>query len=178
MINAGYKNPCLCSLFMKSLVFWVVQSHSSRQWFPCELLDYFLACFKLLVSWVHKGLCPNVFIPENNMSRVKVTGHMQVALFEQLYDLYCKGISCLLLSPTIRNYLRLVIMDRNLKIPNIVTWCKSWFFFLFVETDIKVHCFRNEKEIVLLLSLTENLLKAQLTFNSSSNSRAVPFWID
>ena len=47
-------------------------------------------------------------------------------------------------------------MDRDLKIANIVT-C------LFVETNIKVHCFRNEKEIVLLLFLTENLLKAELT---------------
>ena len=162
VINADESNQCLCSYFMKTLVFWVVQSNSSQQWFPGELLNSFWACFKLLVSWVYKGVCPNFFIPENNMFRVKVTGNTQVALFEQLYDLYCKGISCLLLSPTIGNYLRLVIMDRSLKLVLNVSEAKLDSC-LFSETNIKVYCFRNEKEIVLLLNLTEHLLKTRLT---------------
>ncbi|XP_078318966.1 uncharacterized protein LOC144620863 [Crassostrea virginica] len=62
-------------------------SDSSRQWCPSELLQFFWTCFKLLLSWVYKGECPNFFIPENNMFRVKVTGRTQVLLFNQLYDL-------------------------------------------------------------------------------------------
>ena len=38
------------------------------------------------------------------MFRVKVIEHKQAALFEKLYALYSKGISCLLLSPTIGKY--------------------------------------------------------------------------
>ena len=161
VINTDYSNPCLCSYFMNTFVFWVVQSNSGRRWFPSELLNSFWVGFKLLVSWVYKGECPNFFIPENNMFRVKVTGNTQVALFEQLYDLYCKGISCLLLSPIIGSYLRLVIVDKTLKFVLNVSEAELDSC-LFAETHIKVHSFRNEKEIVLLLTLTEHLLKARL----------------
>ena len=91
VINAENINPCLCSYFMKTLVFWVIQSNSNRQWLSSELLDSFWSCFKLFILWVYKGECPNFFIPENNMFRVKVRGNTQATLFNQLYDLYCKG---------------------------------------------------------------------------------------
>lgn len=38
------------------------------------------------------------------------------ALFNQLYDLYCKGISCLLLSPTLRSHLSQAILNRALTV--------------------------------------------------------------
>ena len=50
------------------------------------------------------------------MFRVKVTGQTQVLLFNQLYDLYCKVISCLLLSPTIGTYLVLRLISRTLEV--------------------------------------------------------------
>ena len=46
------------------------------------------------------------------MFRGKVVGHTQVVLFDQLYGLYCKGLPCLLLSPTLQKYLKLPILDR------------------------------------------------------------------
>ena len=65
---------------------------------------------KVLLSWVYKGECPNFFIPQNNMFRVKVVGQTQVSLFEQLYALYTRGIPCLLISPTIGRFLNKAII--------------------------------------------------------------------
>lgn len=48
------------------------------------------------------------------MFRVKVTGHAQAALFDQLYDFYANGIECLCLSPTIKPYFSDAIINKNL----------------------------------------------------------------
>ena len=48
------------------------------------------------------------------MFRVKVVGHKQAVLFDKLYALYNKGISCLLFSPTVGKYLKKSTLDRTL----------------------------------------------------------------
>nr|XP_022287487.1 uncharacterized protein LOC111100146 [Crassostrea virginica] len=108
-------NPsCLCSYFMKTIMFWVIQCDRSLHWVPYNLLICFWTCFKVLISWVYKGECPNFFISQNNMFRVKVVGQTQVSLFEQLYALYNRGIPCLLISPTIGRILNMAILNRML----------------------------------------------------------------
>ncbi|XP_048750943.2 uncharacterized protein LOC125662682 [Ostrea edulis] len=116
VINSGIKDPILCSYFMKTILFWVIQEDASLTWTPDNLLPNFWRCFKLLIYWISIAECPNFFIPQNNMFRVKVKGAAQNALFNRLYDLYCKGIPCLLLSPTLRSYLSQVILDRTLTV--------------------------------------------------------------
>nr|XP_022289705.1 uncharacterized protein LOC111101486 [Crassostrea virginica] len=105
VINADDDDPCLSSYYMKTDLFWVIHNDRRIEWTPCNLFLCFWNCLKLLLSWVYRGECPNFFIPQNNMFRVKVVGHKQAALFEKLYALYNKGISCLLSSPTIGEYL-------------------------------------------------------------------------
>nr|XP_022288208.1 uncharacterized protein LOC111100529 [Crassostrea virginica]XP_022288209.1 uncharacterized protein LOC111100529 [Crassostrea virginica]XP_022288210.1 uncharacterized protein LOC111100529 [Crassostrea virginica]XP_022288211.1 uncharacterized protein LOC111100529 [Crassostrea virginica] len=115
IIDIDPNNPsCLCSYFMKTILFWVIQCDRSLHWVPCNLLSCFWTCFKVLLSWVYKGECPNFFIPQNNMFRVKVVGQTQVSLFEQLYALYTRGILCLLKSPTIGRFLNMAILNRML----------------------------------------------------------------
>ncbi|XP_078319750.1 uncharacterized protein LOC144621065 [Crassostrea virginica] len=115
LLNVDPNNPlCLCSYFMKTILFWVIQCDSSLHWVPDNLLLCFWTCFKVLISWVYKGECPNFFIPQNNMFRVKVVGQTQVSLFEQLYALYNTGIPCLLRSPTIGRFLNMAILNRML----------------------------------------------------------------
>nr|XP_022288206.1 uncharacterized protein LOC111100526 [Crassostrea virginica] len=112
IIDVDPNNPsCLCSYFMKTILFWVIQCDSSLHWVPCNLLSCFWTCFQVLLSWVYKGECPNFFIPQNNMFRVKVVGQTQVSLFEQLYALYTRGIPCLLRSPTIGRFLNMAIIN-------------------------------------------------------------------
>nr|XP_022301464.1 uncharacterized protein LOC111109579 [Crassostrea virginica] len=114
VINTNENEACLCSYFMKTIVFWVIQNHNHMAWVPENLLECLWICFKLLLSSVNRGECPNFFIPQNNMFRVKVVGHTQFALFDQLFGLYCKGSSCLLASSTIRKYLHKAILNKTL----------------------------------------------------------------
>ncbi|XP_062596006.1 uncharacterized protein LOC134257411 [Saccostrea cucullata] len=116
VINCQPNTSILCSYFIKTIVFWVIQKNTSLSWTPENLLTCFWESFKLLIYMVHTGECPNFFIPQNNMFRVKVTGSVQILLFNQLYDLYSKGISCLLLSEKIRPYLSIAILYKTLRV--------------------------------------------------------------
>lgn len=114
VINEQSRSPILCSYFMKTVLFWVIQNDRTLKWTPENLLSCFWNCFKLLIHWVKTGCCPNFFIPQNNMFKVKVTGHTQAALFDQLYAFYANGIECLCLSPTINLYFNDAIINKNL----------------------------------------------------------------
>ena len=113
LINENDSLPCLTSYSIKTVMFWVIQNNSHLQWIPCNLLTCLWTCFKLLIFWVYKGECPNFFIPQNNMFRVKVVGHAQTALFEKLLELYHMGICHLIDNTTIGENVR------NLKLRKI-----------------------------------------------------------
>ncbi|XP_078337411.1 uncharacterized protein LOC144626673 [Crassostrea virginica] len=104
----------LCSYHMKTTVFWAIQQNAIAHWCPQNLLAGFWVCFKLLLKWVYEGVCPNFFIPENNMFLNKVHGEAQRNLFTQLYGLYEKGIAFLLQSPSISSYIMDVLCNPRL----------------------------------------------------------------
>lgn len=95
----------LCSYHMKTVVFWAIQQNTLPHWYPQNLLSGFWVCFKLLLNWVYRGICPNLFIPQNNMFLAKVYGSKQCSLFEQLHEYYRKGLSCLLQSSSVRSFI-------------------------------------------------------------------------
>ncbi|XP_052687005.1 uncharacterized protein LOC128166106 [Crassostrea angulata] len=95
----------LCSYHMKTTIFWAIQQNTLPHWCPQNLLTGFWVCFKLLLKWVYEGICPNFFIPQNNLFLTKVHGSAQNRLFVQLHELYKKGLACLLQSPSIRSYI-------------------------------------------------------------------------
>ena len=104
----------LCSYHMKTTIFWVIQQNTTLDWNPQNLLGGFWICFKLLLKWVYEGVCPNFFIPENNMFLNKVHGNAQRNLFTRLYGLYEKGVSFLLQCPSISFYLMDIICNPRL----------------------------------------------------------------
>nr|XP_022340879.1 uncharacterized protein LOC111135259 isoform X2 [Crassostrea virginica] len=106
----------LCSYHMKTVIFWAIQQNSIAHWCPQNLLAGFWVCFKLLLKWVYEGVCPNFFIPENNMFLNKVHGEAQRSLFTRLYGLYEKGIAFLLQSPSISSSLMKVICNPRLSV--------------------------------------------------------------
>ena len=119
---------------MKTSIFWVIQKNTI-DWCPQNLLDAFWICFKLLLKWVHEGVCPNFFIPDNNMFLNKVHGNAQSSLFTRLYGLYERGISFLLESPSISLYYMAVICnprffictdDRSLISDDMIEACILW----------------------------------------------------
>ncbi|XP_011414756.3 uncharacterized protein [Magallana gigas] len=109
-------NKLLCSYHMKTTVFWAIQQNTLPHWCPQNLLAGFWVCFKLLLKWVYKGICPNFFIPQNNMFLTKVHGSAQNRLFLQLHELYKKGLACLLQSSSIRSYIIDVLYNPRLSI--------------------------------------------------------------
>ena len=61
-------------------------------------------------------VCPNFFIPQNNLFVSKVHGSAHRGLFQQLFRLYEKGLACLLQSPSIRSYIIHVLYNSRLSI--------------------------------------------------------------
>ncbi|XP_065923603.1 cyclic GMP-AMP synthase-like [Magallana gigas] len=98
-------NELLCSYHMKTTVFWAIQQNTLPHWCPQNLLACLWVCFKLLLQWVYEGICPNFFIPKNNLFLTKVHSSAQNRLFLQLHELYKKGLACLLQSSSIRSYI-------------------------------------------------------------------------
>nr|XP_034323939.1 uncharacterized protein LOC117688936 [Crassostrea gigas] len=109
-------NKLLCSYHMKTAVFWAIQQNTLPHWCPQNLLVGFWLCFKLLLKWVYKGICPNFFIPQNNLFLTKIHGSVQKKLFLQLHDLYKKGPACLLQSSSIRSHIIGVLYNPRLSI--------------------------------------------------------------
>ncbi|XP_061166182.1 uncharacterized protein LOC133175076 [Saccostrea echinata] len=118
IINNGLDDDdkLLCSYHMKTAVFWVIQQNAIPHWCPQNLLGGFWVCFKLILKWVYEGVCPNFFIPDNNMFLSKIHGEAQHQLFVRLYGLYEKGLAFLLHSSSIRSYIINVLYNPRLSI--------------------------------------------------------------
>ncbi|XP_062572675.1 uncharacterized protein LOC134234615 [Saccostrea cucullata] len=118
IINNGLDedDKLLCSYHMKTVVFWVIQQNTLPHWRPLNLLGCFWVCFKLVLKWVYEGVCPNFFIPDNNMFLSKIHGYKQRQLFMRLYGLYEKGLAFLLQIPSIRSYIINVLHNPKVSI--------------------------------------------------------------
>ncbi|XP_062590677.1 uncharacterized protein LOC134252255 [Saccostrea cucullata] len=118
IINYGISDDdkLICSYHMKTAAFWVIQQNMITHWCPQTLLECFWVCFKLILKWVYEGVCPNFFIPQNNMFLSKVHGEAQHHLFIRLYGLYEEGIAFLLHSPSVRSCIINVLHNPHLSI--------------------------------------------------------------
>lgn len=107
IFNNGLRgeDKLLCSYHVKTGIFWAIQPNMLLHWCPQNLLVGFWVCFKLLLKWVYEGVCPNFFIPQNNMFLNNIHGEAQWSLFMRLYRCYEKGIAFLYHSLSIGSYL-------------------------------------------------------------------------
>nr|XP_034317637.1 uncharacterized protein LOC117686569 [Crassostrea gigas] len=107
VINAGLSDEekLLCSYHMKTAIFWAIQQNMLPQWCPENILAGFWICFKLILKWVYEGVCPNFFIPKNNLFLSRIYGRDQRNLFRRLYHLYEKGLFLLLHISLMRRYI-------------------------------------------------------------------------
>ena len=98
-VNPNVKG-LLCSYFLKTALFWEITS-SKNQWNPSLLLANFWNCFRRLMQWISCSLCPNFFIPENNMFEGKIEDRNRTMLLQHLNSLYSEGFPCLLRCPSL-----------------------------------------------------------------------------
>ncbi|XP_048770112.2 uncharacterized protein LOC125676262 [Ostrea edulis] len=114
--GVGDNEKLLCSYHMKTAVFWMIQQNTIPNWCPQNLLKCFWHCFKLILKWVYEGVCPNFFIPENNMFLSNIHGEAQNRLFVKLFGFYEKGLAFLLHSPSLKSYITNVLYNPRLSI--------------------------------------------------------------
>ena len=59
----------LCSYFMKTCLFWVIEDtdNSTDLWSTANLFKCFHLCITKITGWVKNCVCPNYFLPQNNM---------------------------------------------------------------------------------------------------------------
>eukprot|EP00105_Crassostrea_gigas_P036483 XP_019920631.1 PREDICTED: uncharacterized protein LOC109617970 [Crassostrea gigas] len=139
VINLDIEEPFLCSYFVKTTMFWLIQiGHIT--WCPDNLLDCFWKCFKYLLQSVHRGVFPNFFVPQNNMFDNKLStvkgAHARRCLLEQLNMYYEMGVTCLLHSPTVKTMIEPVICNSFVRIEPLLNHIKSA-----ADTD---YCIRRE----------------------------------
>ncbi|XP_062569877.1 uncharacterized protein LOC134231941 [Saccostrea cucullata] len=113
VINKGLtdNDKQLCSYHMKTAVFWVIQQNTVSCWCPQNILENFDVCFKHILKWVYNGVCPNFFIPENNMFLNKINGRVQEMLFRRLSELYDRRRQAIVQIPLISWYFTHVIRN-------------------------------------------------------------------
>jgi hypothetical protein len=102
-VKDANEQSLLCSYFMKTVLFWVIQRNKNFKWSPPNLLSGFWMCFKDLSSRVQEGYLPNFFIPENNMFRSKIYGHSQQKLCQRFCEVNDLGNECLLRCTSFRD---------------------------------------------------------------------------
>ena len=162
-------NKLLCSYHMKTVVFWVIQGNAIPLWCPQNFLVGFWSCFKLLIKWVYEGVCPNFFIPQNNMFLSKVHGSAQRSLFLKLHHLYEQGLVCLLQSPSIRLHITDVLYNPRLFIctdENRVKFEGAYDTELFSEIMINRFSYASSTSMhysVKYLRIIDKLIKSPLT---------------
>lgn len=114
VVNRDVEEPFLCSYFVKTTMFWLMQT-GHITWCPRDLLDCFWKCVMYLLYCSNQGMLPNFFIPQNNMFASKLTTAKGVrelkSLSEKLNGYYKTGMPCLLQSPTIRSIIEPYMCD-------------------------------------------------------------------
>lgn len=159
--SAEENDELLCSYHMKTAIFWVLQQSSLHECNSRSFLRCFWICFKLVIKWVYEGVCPNFFIPENNLFLVKIHGFAQNKLFCELYAMYEKGLSCLFECPSIR-----FRIDKSLTTRAYLAYPKKinpLIMELFIALNANDVFLGNLQSCVKTLMQVEKLLKLNLT---------------
>lgn len=167
IINNGIRDEekLLCSYHIKTSILWAIQQSPLHQWCPQNILGGFWICFKLLLKWVYEGVCPNFFIPQNNIFLSESFIHKQKNLFRQLHGLYEKGIALLLYSPSIRIAMTKVLCNPRIQVYVHTAVSEVEFdvdlFHEIIESDI-LHP-ANLQHCMIALLTAEHLLRSPLT---------------
>lgn len=147
VVNFNIANPFLCSYFIKTTMFWLIQlGHIS--WCPSNFLDCIWNCLKHLIQCVYKGVLPNFFVPEYNMfaSRMATSegAYARESLLKQLNGYYEKGEFFFLLSPTLNSLIFSIGRNPSSQNDSLLKRdaciCFNLFQFVLPLTDITTCC--------------------------------------
>lgn len=127
---------CICSYFLKTVLFWTIKETPSDYWKPERLVLCVDICFQRLIEWTRNGFCPNYFVRENNMLMGKVEEWQLDYIAVKLSELHNEGWRCLLRCHSLQ-HLKRALENVRLK----YTSTTSSFFISNPEEDFK--CLRS-----------------------------------
>ena len=90
----------LCSYFLKTTLFWVIEETQRSIWDPKYMMLCFHLCLERLMQFIIEDNCPNYFLPINNM----FNGRFSLPDKEKLFQIVCEvsesGLNWTRKSPT------------------------------------------------------------------------------
>ncbi|XP_052078031.1 uncharacterized protein LOC127715970 [Mytilus californianus] len=88
----------LCSYYLKTIMFWISEELQLSVWTPDNLIPCFMRCFRRLIYCVQYQVCPQYFIPGNNLFENQIEGHDWDNLIDTLRVLFGYGWQCIFFS--------------------------------------------------------------------------------
>ncbi|XP_063409119.1 uncharacterized protein LOC134692591 [Mytilus trossulus] len=94
----------LCSYFIKTLMFWILEETDLYVWRPDNIIPCFMACLKRLLYCVRYSILSHYFIPENNLFLLRFNTNNKEKIITILSNFYGQGINCFASSETLQDY--------------------------------------------------------------------------
>ncbi|XP_076107325.1 uncharacterized protein LOC143075677 [Mytilus galloprovincialis] len=92
----------LCSYFLKTTIFWVIEDNPQSIWNVDFLILSFHLCLERLIQFIVEENCPNYFVRINNMFLERFTPAGKEKLLALLCEIRHSGFSWVTLSSTLR----------------------------------------------------------------------------
>ena len=96
VINKLMGEESLSSYHLKTCIFYMLENTPSELWIPENLLACMVGCLEYILSWVRRGVCPNYFIPSENLFERRIHGHVKDKLKIALEQLLASDCNYLL----------------------------------------------------------------------------------
>ena len=90
------RSESLSSYHCKTCMFYLIENTPCAFWKPENLLACLVACTELLRVWARDGICPNYFIPDENMFERRILGNIRQALNLSLQNICSSNCAFLL----------------------------------------------------------------------------------
>ncbi|VDI37114.1 Hypothetical predicted protein [Mytilus galloprovincialis] len=91
----------LCSYFVKTLMFWMLEESDPSIWRPDKIITCFMACLKRLIYCVEYSTLLHYFIPDYNLFYLRFDFDKKDKMISILKNLFEKGIYCFAQSETL-----------------------------------------------------------------------------
>ncbi|XP_052106663.1 uncharacterized protein LOC127739119 [Mytilus californianus] len=94
----------LCSYFLKTLMFWILEETETSVWRPYNIIPCFMACLQKLLYCIEYSTLLHYFIPDNNLFYLRFNSKQRNTLINTLKNSYQIGIHIFLSSETLQDY--------------------------------------------------------------------------
>ncbi|XP_052102236.1 uncharacterized protein LOC127735875 [Mytilus californianus] len=91
--NGDFKG-LLCSYFLKTLMFWMLEESEPSTWRPDNIIPCFMNCLYRLIYCIEYSTLLHYFIPENNLLYLRFNFNNRIKLIEFLQNAFKAGIAC------------------------------------------------------------------------------------